>query len=66
MSDTDRDALLTPGQLVNRWQCQRLTLWRMRKRGDGPAFIRIGRLVRYRLCDVIAWERQHAVAKEEL
>ncbi len=28
--------------------------WRVR--GEGPKFLKIGRLVRYRLSDVLAWE----------
>jgi len=32
------------------------TLRNWRVRGEGPKFLKIGRLVRYRLSDVLAWE----------
>jgi predicted DNA-binding transcriptional regulator AlpA len=32
------------------------TLRNWRVRGEGPKFFKIGRLVRYRLSDVLAWE----------
>lgn len=58
--------LLTVGELAARWGCKKVFLWRMRKSGTGPAWLRIGRLVRYRLCDVVAWESQQIRTKEEL
>lgn len=58
--------LLTVGELASRWGCKKVFLWRMRKLGTGPAWLRIGRLVRYRLCDVVAWESQQIRTKEEL
>lgn len=58
--------LLTAHDLCDRWNCKIVFLWKMRKRGTGPAWLRIGRLVRYRLCDVIAWESKQVRTKEEL
>lgn len=58
--------LLNVDELALRWGCKKVFLWRMRKRGTGPAWLRIGRLVRYRLCDVVAWESQQTRTKEEL
>lgn len=31
------------------------TLDRLRLTGDGPAFVKVGRAVRYRTCDLDAW-----------
>jgi Helix-turn-helix domain len=39
---------------VSQWQ---LRAWRMRSRGGGPAFVRIGRLVRYRPADLASFIR---------
>ncbi|RCV50687.1 helix-turn-helix transcriptional regulator [Marinitenerispora sediminis] len=50
---------LTPKELADRWQIGVQTLANMRSRGDGPAWIKCGRLVRYRLEDVIAHENAH-------
>ena len=46
MSDFDL-ATLT-GRARSTWQKARLT-------GDGPPFVRLGRLVRYRKADVVQW-----------
>jgi predicted DNA-binding transcriptional regulator AlpA len=44
------------GRARSTWQKARLT-------GDGPPFIRLGRLVRYRRCDVERWLAAHASFK---
>jgi predicted DNA-binding transcriptional regulator AlpA len=46
LSDFDLEEIT--GRARSTWQKARLT-------GDGPPFIRIGRLVRYRASDVEAW-----------
>jgi Helix-turn-helix domain len=43
-------------QLAERWNISAKTLERWRWAGDGPRFIKIGGLVRYRLEDVEAFE----------
>ncbi len=49
--------LLTVRQLCDHWQVSRMTLNTWRKRGDFPPEIRLGdRSIRFRLCDVTAFE----------
>ena len=50
------DVLLTPAQLARRWGCSRKKLDSDRLRGSGCPYIKIGRLVRYRLPDIEAYE----------
>lgn len=50
--------LLTTDDLVARGYGDKHTIERRRARGDGPPFVKIGRLVRYRLEDIEAYERQ--------
>ncbi|GAA0980518.1 MULTISPECIES: helix-turn-helix transcriptional regulator [Nocardiopsis] len=51
---------LTPEELAERWRSKVQTLANMRYRGDGPRWIKCGRLVRYRLADVKAYEESKA------
>lgn len=37
------------------------TLEKMRVRGDGPPFVKLGRAVRYRLIDLDGWAAAHIV-----
>jgi predicted DNA-binding transcriptional regulator AlpA len=46
------DALLTPKQLAEYTNLKPKTLETMRRRGDGPRFIKFGRSVRYRGIDI--------------
>jgi hypothetical protein len=41
-----------------------VTLQQIRARGEGPTFFRIGRTVRYRLGDVIAWRNERTVGRK--
>jgi predicted DNA-binding transcriptional regulator AlpA len=50
---------LTENQLAARHQCSVRTLRNLRNLGGGIAFVKLGRLVRYRLSDVEAWEQAH-------
>lgn len=54
--------MLTPEQLVERWQfaVSLATLATWRCRGGGPKFVKIGRRPLYRLEDVIAYESDNA------
>lgn len=50
------DTLLTEFDLARRQNRSVKTIRNQRVLGGGVPFIKIGRLVRYRLSDVIAWE----------
>lgn len=65
--DQENDVWLTREQVAERLQLPPATLreWAARRPGKeirGPQFARIGRYVRYRLSDVIAWERERLAA----
>ena len=49
---------LTVDDLAERYQVPVQTVRHWRIRGTGPKAVKIGRYLRYRLEDVIAWERQ--------
>ena len=53
------DRHLRPRDLAARWKVSERTLARWRRDGSGPAFLRLGRCILYRLADVEAHE--HAV-----
>ena len=46
------DYLFTPNQLAEYLTLKPKTLETMRRRGDGPRFIKVGRSVRYRGIDI--------------
>ncbi|MBS0563301.1 MAG: DNA-binding protein [Proteobacteria bacterium] len=52
------DARLTQIELAARWRISHRTLEYWRSLGEGPRFIKIGRLVIYRMEDVVAFENQ--------
>ena len=47
---------LTIADLAERVGVPPATVYQWNSRGDGPRYLKIGRHVRYRLADVIAWE----------
>jgi predicted DNA-binding transcriptional regulator AlpA len=47
---------LDPESLAEREGVPLETVYRWNSRGGGPRFMKIGRHVRYKLADVIAWE----------
>ena len=53
--------LLTETQLAERQQRSVKTLQNLRVKGGSIPFVKIGRHVRYRLSDVIAWEAAHTL-----
>jgi hypothetical protein len=53
---------LTETQLADRQQRSVKTLQNLRVKGGSIPFVKIGRHVRYRLSDVIAWEAAHTLA----
>ena len=53
--------MLKPRDLADRWQVPQRTLGQWRYQGSGPAYIKIGGAVRYRVADVEAYENEHLV-----
>lgn len=52
---------LTQRDLAGRWRVSGRTLERWRAERYGPAWIRIGGSIRYRMADVLAWEAAHLI-----
>lgn len=48
---------MTQRELARRWRCSPRSLERWRVAGKGPAWLRLNSRVRYRLEDVLAFER---------
>lgn len=51
------ETLLTERELAARWRLAPETLANQRSQGKGVAYVRLGRTIRYRLVDVIAYEQ---------
>lgn len=51
-----RDSLLTTKEVAARWGYNESSVARMRNRNYGPRHCTLGRNIRYRLSDVLAWE----------
>ncbi len=58
MSDGEH---LTPEELAGRERVPLATIYQWNSRGNGPPFMKIGRYVRYRLVDVVEWEKSRCV-----
>ncbi|WP_301485118.1 AlpA family transcriptional regulator [Intrasporangium sp.] len=54
------DALLSGHEAAAWLGMSEYTLRRWRCQGRGPACVRVGRLVRYRVSDLAAWAEAHA------
>ena len=52
---TEMETLLTTEQAAWLLRISRKTLERMRVEGRGPRFVKLGRCVRYRQRDLLAW-----------
>lgn len=52
---------ITQDQLAKRWQISPRTLERQRWIGEGPRYVKVGGLVRYRSTDVTEYERRQTV-----
>jgi hypothetical protein len=52
---------LTTEELAGRLGCDPETVRSLRRHDRGPAYIRIGRGIRYRLVDIEAWELSRLV-----
>jgi hypothetical protein len=58
--------VLSQHELAQRWRLSPRTLERWRWLGQGPAFLRLGRRIAYRLSDIEAFEaaQRHAPSEE--
>jgi hypothetical protein len=54
---------LSTNELAERWAMSPRTLANHRSLGIGVPYVKLGRVVRYRLADVLAAERAHVVGK---
>ena len=62
MSEVDvEDRLLWPEEVAEMLGVPVGTLANWRYQGRGPAFVKVGRHVRYRRRDVVAWIGQHVI-----
>jgi predicted site-specific integrase-resolvase len=52
------DAHLNEHTLAKRWSISPRTLQRWRQEGKGPAYLKLGGRIAYRLVDVEAWEQE--------
>lgn len=61
--------LLTTEDLAERWGMSAGTLENWRQDGRGPKFVKLGRggsgSVRYRMSDILSYEKQHVVQPKE-
>ncbi len=55
------DKHLSPAELAEREGVPLDTVFQWNRKGTGPRYMRIGRHVRYRLADVVAWEDSRLV-----
>jgi hypothetical protein len=60
-SGTDNDGLLTEAQAADYLKLSIRTLQAWRIRSVGPAFVRVGRAIRYRRYDLLVWIKQQTV-----
>jgi predicted DNA-binding transcriptional regulator AlpA len=58
------DRHLTPLELAEREQVTIQTVYVWNTNRTGPKFMKIGRHVRYRVADVIAWEQSRVVTAD--
>ena len=50
---------LTERELAQRWRISQRTLQKWRQNNIGPAYVKIGGRIRYRLSDIEEWECKH-------
>lgn len=55
--------MLSGRELAERWGLSTKTLDRWRNKGDGPPYLKFGSAVRYRMEDVIEFERRAVIRK---
>ncbi|MEO7859217.1 MAG: helix-turn-helix domain-containing protein [Nitrospirales bacterium] len=61
-SENLRSHLLAESAVADQLACETKTLQAWRCRGGGPAFVKVGRLVRYRPEDVLAYIESRRVS----
>jgi predicted DNA-binding transcriptional regulator AlpA len=66
LPDLQKSTLLDSRQAADYLSCSRQWLAILRMNGAGPAYIKHGAWVRYRVSDLDAWIGQHRVANGEL
>jgi predicted DNA-binding transcriptional regulator AlpA len=54
---------LTPEQVAERYQISEATVKEWRYKRVGPAYLRLGKRVRYSLASLEKWEREREVAR---
>ncbi len=62
MSLMGTDEILAPGDVAEEFKLPERTLAQWRYLNKGPAYLKVGRHVRYRRRDVEAWLTSHTVA----
>lgn len=65
MTDSTTQVLLRESDVAEMLDVQPVTLEKWRGTSRGPAYVRVGRLVRYRRDDVDAWIAENRVATRE-
>jgi len=60
----EEEKLLTEEELAKLWRVTPSLLQKMRHEGRGPRFVRIGRLVRYRLSDLTRYLEENSVCTD--
>ena len=55
MKFNNEDRLLSRDEVEERFGISRRFLELAKMRGEGPSYVQVGRLIRYRVADVIAW-----------
>lgn len=61
----DPDTLLTEVAAAKQLKLSIRTLQAWRCRGMGPAFVRVGRAIRYRYCDLLDWVKANTVQPDK-
>jgi hypothetical protein len=61
-ADLPEEVFLSDRQLAARWGCSPRTLRNQRWRREGCEFVRLGRLVRYRMSDVLDFEARGRIS----
>lgn len=56
-----QETYLSPADLAGRYDVPIETVYGWNKQRTGPQYMRIGRHVRYRLSDVVDWEKSRTV-----
>ena len=62
-NDNISNELLDEKRLCAELGISRVTATKWRRRADGPPFVKIGRLVRYRRADLDAWIASRTIGK---